>query len=668
VPDERFLDGRDPSLLARWTPMEDREQVRLQAFLRRLPPPADDFVTLPLPRLVAAGDANALAAAAARDYTKQVQVVDARLFRKVTLGLKGVSLTDLCAQMQEQTGVQLRASRTVADEKVTVFVKEQRARDVMRAVARLLGHHWERAGSEGEYRYEITQDLRSQLAEEELRNRDANAAMLAMDAQMEKLRPFLELSFEELQKRSSEDGEAFRLLFNVLKNAGWASMQFYLRLGQAERAELLAGHPLVFRPDAPNPDLRIPEEWHRPILQSMPVTGRMDEKTGQRIGIEGEPGMRVRFVELKLDRSELGQAGLSFYIMAESHRSIAQTRSFTLTELAVGRSPSLAKPDNAVANAALRGQKPFDRSVSLKPEPSCVTLKQGKKDPEGRNLASVAIGQLARPHVFSGDVWEVVHRETGLPIVADYFTRMHPLDQVTVTDQTLFEALCTVGDAMRVRWTKDGDFLLGRSTSYLWDKLKEVPSRHIQRWIAGRDAKGDLPLGDLIEMAAQPDTQLDSEVVAEAIGHCWGLPEWIQAHRSRQRLRFVATLMPEQLRRAQEPERLPFKDLTASQQQAAMEMYYAEQAEFERQGAKSSPITPERWANAWIYANYVPAGRYAWEGFLGSPTAAGRTAEEALISARRLWPAISPQQVRLERSGYFSAGVTFHLRRLGESR
>ena len=86
--------------------------------------------------------------------------------------------------MQEQTGVELRASRGVADEKVTVFVKEQRARDVIgRAVAHLFGYRWSRSGPEGEYRYTLEQDLKSQLAEEELGMANQNAALLALDAQ-----------------------------------------------------------------------------------------------------------------------------------------------------------------------------------------------------------------------------------------------------------------------------------------------------------------------------------------------------------------------------------------------------------------------------------------------------------------------------------------------------
>src|SRR5258708_6030406 len=97
--------------------------------------------------------------------TKETQgrTLDARLLHKVTLQEKGVALSDFCAEMQAQTGVELSASRAVADEKATVFVKERPARDLMREVARLFGFFWVRSGQAGKYRYELDQDLRSQL-------------------------------------------------------------------------------------------------------------------------------------------------------------------------------------------------------------------------------------------------------------------------------------------------------------------------------------------------------------------------------------------------------------------------------------------------------------------------------------------------------------------------
>jgi hypothetical protein len=44
-----------------------------------------------------------------------------------------------------------------------------------------------------------------------------------------------------------------------------------------------------------------------------------------------------------------------------------------------------------------------------------------------------------------------------------------------------------------------------------------------------------------------------------------------------------------------------------------------------------------------------------------APTA-GRTAEEALAAARRMWDQASASQVKLVREGYFSAGVRFSFR------
>jgi hypothetical protein len=678
IPDEQFLDGRDPSLLAQWSPVDGKEQALVAAILRRLSPPADDFVRLPLPRIAASGSAQPAVAAAAREYEREAKVVDTRLFRKVTLQEKGVSLTDLCARLQEQTGVDLRASRGVGDEKVTVFVKEQRARDVMRAIAHLFGYLWSRSGAEGEYRYTVEQDLKSQLAEEELRSRDLNAALLALDAEMQKYRPYLDMSFEELQKRAKEGREHWKELspserqnvhrLNTLTlNAGWGGMQLYRRLTPADRAALVADQEIVFRPDATNPDYRLPAEWNSPILQSW---GSGTDVNGQYLQMADIPGIKVNQIRLKLNRSELGQVSLS--VTTAAVWPPPGSRTYFPLEMATGRSPSTQKPDNAAANAALRHQAPFEQIVSLRPEPSCPQLKRGKPDPRDRNFYSPSLGTLDQPHVFSGDVWEAVHRETGLPIVADFYTRMHRLDKVTVNRKSLFEALCTASDALGVRWRKDGDFLLGRSASYFWEKLKEVPNRHLQRWIRDRDANGGLPLADFLEMESLPDQQLDSPMEAEAIQHCWGLREWSYATDPiwRQKARFLMLLTPEQMGRALKPAGIPFADLTPMQQQAAVQVQNAALAYMERQGGGFTPIPADGWSHAEIYAEYVPAGWYVWQWPLdlnyqpqgpGGPFG-GRTAAEALAAVRRVYPPANPGWVQLSRDGEFHAGVRFWFR------
>jgi hypothetical protein len=621
----------------------------------------------------------------AGELEKEAKPIDVRLLRKVSLQVKGIALADVCTQLQEKTGVEFRASRAVGDEKVTIFVKEQPARNVMRAVARLFGYYWDRVGEPGAYRYELNQDLRSQLVEEELRNRDLNAALVVMDAEMEKYRPYLGTSFEQLKEiwqknKETLDKETQDLLVQAMVLGGWGGIQLYSRLTAADRLALRAGQDLVFRLDAPNPDRRLPADWIQPLLRSY----TLDEFPigNQRVKLADIPGVKLTQVRLRLDRTELGQVSLYSTMSAIWINGLSESSLANNSLLARGRSPSVANPDNATANAALRRRPPFDQIISLCPEPSCPEQKRaqaGGKAP--RSDARPPVRQL-RPHVFSADVWESVHRETGLPIVADYYTRTYPLDQTTVTKRPLFDALCSVGDTLGVRWSQDSEYLLCRSTSYFWDKLKEVSNRYLQRWAQSRDANGGLPLADLLEMATMPDQQLDANRQTQAIEHCWGLPEWRMVSRltsrgtdgtgARERARFLSTLGPEQLRRSLGPGGLPFKALTPAQQQGAMQLQYDILDHLERQTGRALSIGPDWFTDAEIYAEYAPAGWYIWtppwfppDGNPPVPVAAaaGKTAEEALAAARRFFPAASPNNVRPAPEGHFRAGVRFVGRR-----
>jgi len=170
-------------------------------------------------------------------------------------------------------------------------------------------------------------------------------------------------------------------------------------------------------------------------------------------------------------------------------------------------------------------------------------------------------------------------------------------------------------------------------------------------------------------MASLSDLQLDSEVVAEGIEHCWALPGWwyVSQPLTRYDARFVSRLTPDQLRRAQEPAGLPFKELTAAQQQAAIEMEQARVDAMERQGSNLQSVTPEEWPRAEIVISYVPDGWYAWErsgdsgGSMVEPTGpyGGRTPEAALASVRREYAAASAAGVKYCRGGLFRVGLRF---------
>jgi hypothetical protein len=590
----------------------------------------------------------------------------------VTLQLKGIALSDLCDHLRADTGIELSAGPSVADEKVTVFCDKTPLRSVMRQLSHAFGYTWLRSGKAREFKYELEQDLRSQLLEEELRNRDRDAALLALDGQMQQFRPYLGMSFEELKKRAAQEGgqagDTESPLSYLARGYGWGAVQLYDRLTARDRTALMAGEPLVFRSDASDPDRRLPAEWNRQLLLSMGGSAKVADRL---VPWAEVPGAHFEEIRLRVNRSELGQVSLAVRLAAapEDKQWYGLRWESVNPGLVTARSPSAANPENAAANTALRGHAPFDRVVSLRPKPSCPAERKFQQDGFSGNFDHVF--PLAEPHVFTGDVWEAVHRATGLPIIADYYTHLYPLSKVTVEHQSLFEALCKVGEAMDVRWRKDGDFLVCRSASFFWDRLKEVPNRYLQHWAHDRDANGGLPLTDFLEMAGMSGPQLDADAVGQGIEHFWGLREWawLRGVDARQEARCLALLSPEQLRRAQEPDGLPFNALAPAQQQAIMRLQYEKQEAAEQDGGPPLSISPEEYARSSIIAFYLPAGSDlalvapesesahdpSWVG--PCYYAGGRTESEAIASAHRRYPRLSPQRIRCVKDGFFNAGT-----------
>jgi hypothetical protein len=655
-PDETYLDGRDPRRTAQWMVGSEKDRLVLAWLKQILPPVKDDFVRVPLPRIAAADPKNpppiAAIGDAIRQYEKEAKVVDARLFKKVTLQLKATSLEDLCAELEKQLDVRLRAAWGVRDEKITVFVKDRPAREVMRAVARLFGYFWTRAGEAGAYRYELVQDLRSQLAEQEMRDRDLNAALVALDDAMSSYRPLLEKPLEQLKAQLEHaTGAEKERLSMLVRQGGWGAARLYRHLSLADVAALRSGQRVAYGYSQWHQN-RLPEDWKRPLLAASPwYIQQIGEEFVLGMGPVGTPAVdypgAAPNLALLVDRSELGQVTLK----AEAGIDLPNGQGGGLIlNLATGRSPSTVKPNNAQANQALRNQPPFIREVTLKPRPSCPRFAEGAK-PMPREDPGIEDPITSRPHVSTADVWEAVHRETGMPIVADFYSRLHAVPAVTGEKARLFDALCRVGDTMGLRWRRDDGFLLARSTSFFWDRLKEVPNRTLARWRQAREADGALPVAHVLEIAALSDQQLDSETVGKAVEHCAGIHEWGLFGKGVQRLgpspgdrrafcRLLLLLSPQQLGQAAQPQGLPFTALTDQQQR-----------EFVRKDPYLMGTT--------IHTAYVRAGWFIWKPVLplGTdhqvysrfPVAAGRTPEVALQAARQVYPDARPEQIHRQR-------------------
>ena len=653
----------------------------------------DDFIVAEPPRIAGAGSDEQQKrqdAAALREYERQQAIVDTRLFRKVTLAEKGESIEAICAHLQAQTGVKLNGTRDVADEKLTVFVGKMPARDVMRAISRLLGYKWMRYGEEGAFYYRLTQPMRSRMDEEEMRSRDDNAALLALDAEMKRKRAEAEALDAQIataehspkpqskEERVEREARIAALKAEKAQQKNSPMVTAYDQLTPADQVAMRGGAEIALDPDDLQPDRQVAPELQKQLCVGFPDI-YINDRSDNWLSFDADKGVKYSEfagarvgLSYAISRSELGQLTLegtphfSLWLPKIGKSRLGMYGELPQT-LASGKNPSAAKPDNRKANRLLTNTEPFARPVELKPEHVChLPQAANREDPlDPKRQAATADDMYSRPehffsqHAESSDVWEAVHKKTGLPIVADYYSRLVPLDSVQLPRLPLFEALCREGDALGVKWQKDGDFLLCRSTGYFWDKLKEVPRRQLERW--AKDAASDgLPFDDFLEMAQCSDAALDSLRVGQAIWTCWGLEEWerVSVSRDGRRDSPMAGIGFRGLARCLANFPLPLRDgLTQPGGMNFRDLPFQQQQELMNARSPWS-YSPEIWRDSQIHVDYVPAGRHVWNpapgslhllGISATQVVSGRTAEETLAAAQKIEPTATRGQIHRSR-------------------
>jgi RNA polymerase sigma-70 factor, ECF subfamily len=593
------------------------------------------------------------------------EIIDSRLTQKATLAFKAAALSDLCEYLRSETGVHLAAGPSVADEKLTIFCEKTPLRDVMRQLSRPFGYTWLRSGRSGAYRYELVQDLRSQLLEEELRNRDRHAALLALEREIERFRPYLDLSPDEALARSKTAPPAERPLLETLAGGGWGPIQMYYRLSRQDLEALRAGQGLEFSGEPKPGERALPPDVARGVIQSqrhlrvhtggiVPIFlgGAAGEALPEDLPLPAVPEVRAN-VSLWMRQTELGHLTLGggCYIFYSGPRSGEGGGG---NSYATGRNPSVLRVENRVFTGKWAGDPALRPSITVRPQPSCSTIGNSGED------------AAPEPRGTTADVLEALHRAAGLPIIADYYTRLYRPEAVSVQSMLLFDALNHLADEMRLRWSKDGSWLQFRSTSYYDDRLKEVPNRLLSRWSESRRQHGALTLDDLCEIALLPDTQLDAAEMAEGARDCFGLAEWDLARNEnlRPHLRYLAGFTPEQRQKAMSDGGLPFAAMSLSQQQ-----------QFIAHAVQDHPLSGpfqslEELAGATLRVEYTRPGEYQWGDparanhwkrwvLLIEPGRQGRSAPRPLIrgrsreavaeALRRLGPEIRELAVKTDR-------------------
>ena len=637
--DLRTLNSDPANVLSQWTGHTDGTFAsafsRQLAVIERKIRAGDDFVYVPIPHLAAAGSnpqqQNRLMASALAAYRQEKEVVDARLARKVSMGAKSVSLDEVCKQLKQKTGVDVWAGKSVVDENITLYCDDQSLGEVMRQINRLFGFVWLRSGEEGHYRYQLWQNVRGQLAEEEMRNKDRDEALIDLDSKMANYKP---------DKRFPE----------------WGALQLYNQFSPTDFAALRRGEEIAFAGWDKRGARPMPAEINKHIVAAS--NSILEPSLFAWPDYNATATMRLNFSEQGQVTLEAADTGVFKMGVGGYARTIP---------LATGLSPSSARPNNAQANKPLRAIPALARVVSLLPAHSCpynalpadgkprdktgvgtgrtenaqAAQDKPKRPTDGRSqsLDRFNRGVFGGSHIMAADVWEEVHKRTGLPVIADSYTRLYPLADGTIHEKPLYEALNKVADALASRWKMEGAFLACRTANFFWNRMKEVPNHLLTRWQQNSLNPQGLPLNDFLEMADLSEAQLDSQIVGDAVTYCWGLNEWdalgrpIGYYTPRPFARYLAHLSPALRQQFITPEGVAFSDLSGD-----------DRAEFVRAAqavGKNSYIDFENMATCRYRMEYIPARVYVWKPgpdhkYQMEVTISDPTAEGALAKARKV--------------------------------
>jgi hypothetical protein len=666
--DLHYLNAGAVAVLTGWTAMRPDQIGQLQADIDRTVHGGDDFVRVSLPPLAAQGPQGAQAALEA--YQREKEIVDARLTHKVTLACKAASFRDVCSSLRKTTGIDLRANQTVADEKATLFCDDCPLRDIMRQITHVFGFVWVRKGQEGDYAYELLQDVRSRIAEEELRNRDRNAAVIALADAMERYRPYLDMTPAKLREAARKArGEQAELLWQMAGPA-WGGIECYFNLTGAQRDALFNDQEIKFSGNPSLPGAVLDPQMNKALLEASGIQimttgsgspamtfvlyGKDSPETLPSIGTPAAdwPGACAT-MGLQINHPEPGKLVLSGNVGINLSASSSGpgggiSSPFTLAEY---NGPTTSGPENAKWNRALRNLPEFRRIISLAPQHSCPRPNAGGRGPgmAGPPLTDMfGIESKSEPHLTSADFWEAVHQQTRMQIVADAYTHLYAPAGMTQNQVSVFDALCHDADLLGVRWKKEGVFLQGRDVTFYWDKLKDVPERLLTHWQQDAAQPEGLPLLDLLEIAQLSDDQLNAVATDRGVRECWNLPEYalMGPHSNiRTEARLTAQLTAAQLDQAQQAAGIPLSDLTPSRQE-----------EWAAYLIQQRHIPTQMLPGLRLHLDYTPQGRYVWTPTFPDtidrmqarelPVIADKTEGGALAAAQRVYAEAKPEQIR----------------------
>lgn len=365
------------------------------------------------------------------------------LDKPVSLRVRAATIRDVLEKIETDTKVKLRAERDVANDKVTIYVKDKPARDVLRALAHCFNLCWSVTDS-GELRLFMDRDSTAAWRQREYEDYVAILGQfeqqLKPTAELVRSGQRYEVSEQELQAAPTNDEKTRlyqRAMATEVSYIGAVVLQ-YVALNEAQRKDLFEGKDVTISGSSISDEAR----------QKYP---------------------NVTSIRFWIERSLAGY--LLWYRVTPGNMSSMLT---------------MALFDDNRYDAAIR-----TASEKLLADPA-LSREVPKEKPGGEvQMSDPARGEYTVPRPGEGsaatpttmsDALLQIAEASDIPVVAQYISEYAPPTATATSSGKIAERLGELSLQHKFAIERDGDFLLAKSM--LWHRLRsrEVPEDLIRRW------------------------------------------------------------------------------------------------------------------------------------------------------------------------------------------
>ena len=426
------------------------------------------------------------AAQAATDVRTTALDGKSGLSKPISLYLRAASLREVLDKIQSETGVKLRPERDIAEDKVTISVKDKPAREVLRAITHCFNLCWEEAEVADTTCLKLFTD-RDFTSAIRRRNYDDYAAILG---QFDK----------EMQAHADVVRSGIPYQAPARSSVGMKNNDEYWRLTrrqQISHSDMLSAMVLQY--------LKLSDMQKKPLFE------------GQEISLPKE-AICQEAKEKFSGASEFRywvDPSLAGYLLYGSNVTRSDVDGPHLFAVAVFDDDRYDKEiqsacDILAKDAALDKELPVRKQPEKAAPPQPAAVSTDAPTEKLFRLSQQAVvpnpgaGSAATPTTMS-DFLLPIAEDAGIPLVAQYISEYaDPQVPTPPPAGKILARLCQLCKQHKFTISRDGDFLLVKSM--VWHRLRdrEVPETKIKRW---QQAFTGLPFPTwdaAVEMGASP--------------------------------------------------------------------------------------------------------------------------------------------------------------------